>query len=88
MRRVGSTLVTYRGVGTNGSIEDSHPPWKLKACRELGDGNAESLRPGVQGTSYPGDSVRKALNPAGVASGRGSFDSTPLGLAPFGENPR
>jgi hypothetical protein len=48
----------------------------------------EALSPGLQGTSYLGDTVRKALNPAGgCISGRGSFDSTPEGLAPFGENP-
>jgi hypothetical protein len=38
----------------------------------------ECFSPGLQGTSYPGNSVRKALNPAGVASLDGDRSTQPL----------
>jgi hypothetical protein len=71
-------------------VASSSSGWP-RAGRELRDGNAEGvriLRPRVARDELPWEQRAKSGQPCrGCISGRGSFDSIPLGLAPFGENP-
>jgi hypothetical protein len=71
-------------------VASSSSGWP-RASHELRDGNAEGVRilkPRVARDELPWEQRAKSGQPCrGCISGRGSFDSIPLGLAPFGENP-